>query len=881
MSTRRPSIIKYFAYAAVIASYGSTALALDWDGKHSRDASLFSIEEYREDMSYLASDEQEGRGTGQPGIDRAADYIAGEFQKLGVLPAGDDDSYFQHFTLALKRRIGEGTRLAVGTSGRRTRMPLVLDEDYRPFPFSSSKSFKGDVVFAGYGIVDDSQDYDDYHGVDVADKVVLLIRRSPEFGNFDQGLHASFRAKASRANARGAAAILVVNRIGDVDSGLYPFEQMMGGFGPPSYGIPMMHITEEAADKLLTAGGQPKLAELQKTIERTQKPASAELDGVSVRGEVDIEPIESPVRNVIGMIRGQGPQADEIIVLGAHYDHLGVRNKGEPGFDPAKDISNGADDNASGTALILQFARAYTQGEPPNRSILLMLFTGEEMGLLGSAHFAKNPTVDLGQCVAMLNFDMVGRLKNNILEVGGMRTGGFEDTVMDLAETYQLKIRDGGGGRGPSDHTSFYTKDIPVLFFFTGIHRQYHRPEDDIGLINYDGAIQIGRFAADIIDSIDSRAERPEFQSDSRRASITRQSDDDEPEKKDTEPVARRRPRGDRENRPRVGAPEGVRLGIVTGMDDEDGLIVAEVAEDSAAAKAGVKAEDRLVRIGKLDIKTIEDAQSAIGKLQPGDETTLGIVRDGKSIELAIKFPRAERRRERGGDRDRLSNLAKKVETELTRIAKERGEGGGFKFSLTHKGTVIDVEITVDSVDGALDVLDDVATALQKMLDSADKFDGAKVKVGVAVSGAKMSVKVGLEVDLGGERKAPYKPGERGRAGGDDDDDHEEDRKTPSDARERAPSVRLGIMPTYGEKDDDKEGYEIEGVVEGGPAAKAGMKDGDRIYKIGDRKVTNIYEYMEALRAFKPGDEVPVTVIRDGKKIELKVKASGGRVEPQ
>ncbi|MCA9283449.1 MAG: M20/M25/M40 family metallo-hydrolase, partial [Phycisphaerales bacterium] len=218
-------------------------------------------------------------------------------------------------------------------------------------------------------------------------------------------------------------------------------------------GLPIMHVTPAFANRMLAAGGLQDIKTLQDRIERTQAPASAPLEGVSARGRVEIEPVYSDVRNVVGMIPGTGPQKDEIIVLGAHYDHLGIRNKDKADFDPTKDISNGADDNASGTAMLMQFAKAYTQGDAPNRTLVLVAFTGEELGLLGSAHFAKEPTVDLDKCIAMLNFDMVGRLKDDMLEVGGMRTGGFEAIIDDLAQPYGFDIRDGGGGRGPSDHT--------------------------------------------------------------------------------------------------------------------------------------------------------------------------------------------------------------------------------------------------------------------------------------------------------------------------------------------------------------------------------------------------------------------------------------------
>ena len=373
---------------SVIALLAAPVLGVESD-RHSSNDGMFNVDEYVGWIEYMASDEMEGRGTGQEGIDKAAEYIASIWASFGVEPAGDDNSFFQNFELALSSEIGDRTRLAVGVNGRRTRQAAGIHEDYIPLPFSSTGSFSGDVVFAGYGIANESADYDDYAGLDVKDKVVLVLRRGPAFHEFGMN-HVSFRAKSRAASDRGASALLIVNN--DEDSGLYDFQR--GGRGG-DHGIPMIHVTRAFASRLLSAGGLDDIAAVQNRIEDTKAPASAALDGVSIRGRVEVSPVYSDVRNVVGMIPGTGPQKDEIIVLGAHYDHLGIRNKGKPDFDPTKDISNGADDNASGTAMLMQFAKLYTQAGSPNRSLVLIAFTGEELGLLGSRHFSNDPTIDL------------------------------------------------------------------------------------------------------------------------------------------------------------------------------------------------------------------------------------------------------------------------------------------------------------------------------------------------------------------------------------------------------------------------------------------------------------------------------------------------------
>jgi hypothetical protein len=599
--------------------------------RHSRDEALFSAAEYLDHVSYLASDELEGRGTGQEGIDQAANYIADYFRACGVKPGGDNGTYFQEFTIqSFRSQIGADTRLAIGAKGRKHRRPAKVRQDYVPFPFSARGAFKGEVVFAGYGIVNEEEGYDDYAGVDASGKVVLVLRRAPKFARFSYE-EMAFRTKATRANARDAAALLVVNPVGD-DEGdtLYEFETEPNGFfgfGRRTYGLPMMHVTQAMANKMLSAGGLPELAAIQKQIEDGRKPVSAPLKGVSVRGLVDIDPVKTAVRNVIGLIPGTGDQASEYIVLGGHYDHVGVRNKGEPSFDPSRDISNGADDNASGTAMVMTLANAYTKGAPPNRSIVLVLFTAEEMGLIGSRHYAENPTVHLDECAAMLNFDMVGRLKNDLVEVGGMRTGGFEDLVQRDAEQYGLKIKDGGGGSGPSDHMMFYAKKIPVLFFFTGLHRQYHQPTDDANLINSDGAMRIAKLAADCIDEIDASAQRPQFASDERGTWLTIQEDDTEPGAAPTSAPTAEPP------------PRGV-LGVYLEECGGEGVVVTQVVENSPAQRAGIKKNDRILKIGDEQIDSRAKLVELLGRPGRSERMTIVVRRGAEELTIKVRLGR-------------------------------------------------------------------------------------------------------------------------------------------------------------------------------------------------------------------------------------------------
>lgn len=835
-----------FAIPLLAGAWGS-ALATDTAGfgKHSRNTELFQAAEYLKNVSYLASDELEGRGTGQPGIDKAAEYIAAEFERLGLKGAGTDGTFFHNFTLQIKSEIGPETRLAIGKNDRRTRRRVTVGEDFVPFPFSGRGEFEGEVVFAGYGIVDDVIEYDDYDGVDVADKVVLVLRRTPKFDDFGMG-NATFQTKASRASGRDAAAILVVNPEGDADGDrLYNFESAGRG---PSYGIPMLHITRETADAMLKSAGQPPIAELQKEIESRKRPCSRVLKGVTVRGNVEIRRVDTPVRNVIGMIPGEGPNADEMIVVGAHYDHLGIRNKGLPEFNPKKDISNGADDNASGTAAVMMLAKAFSQGARPNRSIVLMLFTGEEMGLLGSRDFARNPTIDLKKVVAMINLDMVGRLKNDKLEVGGMRTGdGFEDMVKRLSKPYGFKISDGGGGRGPSDHTSFYEKNIPVLFFFTGLHKEYHQPEDDVHLVNIEGGVRITQLVADCIDEIDARTERVAFNRDTSRARIfdQRRDRDEEPRAIARGPDAPRAATGER--RAADGSAEASNR---TRPDRRaEGRAAAESDRDASSTPRARNMQRRADAEDDADRSAARGDRPAARQDRPADDARRAGPPDEADQEPGVILLA-------GPNRVRLGIMANAGVDGGVEVLEVATDSPAEKAGIQAGDVIIKIGQT------AVDNTEELMTAVGKFK------PGDKTKVTFERDGKEMTV----DVSFPEAPSAGATPAARPRA----DAQRPEAREArPQDRPGREPPapapapgrVRLGIMVDP----EVEDGVGVADVSPDTPAARAKIQPGDVIIKLGNREIETFEELVAALGEQKPGGKTKITVDRDGKELTLDV----------
>lgn len=569
-------------------------------------------------IGYLASDELEGRGVGTKGIDLAAHYIADQFRRDGLRPPPGWNDHFQRFEMSMGAFVAKGTSLNLNGE------PLALDTSFRPLGFSATGAFDAPVVFVGYGISSEKHAYDDYAGVDVKGKVALAMRFEP---HNDEGKsrfvpkgysdEATFKSKATLAADRGAVALLVVNPPTYHPEGLVPFS---GQFTESRADIPVISISIEAANALLAAGGAEDLTALQAKIDASGKPASTALKGATASGDVRVEIRRVPVMNVAAVAPGRGKLKDQYVVVGAHYDHVGKSRMFSRGGKEGE-IHNGADDNASGVAAMLSLAHEYARngrderaGE--RRSILFIAFTAEEWGLLGSQHFVSHPPVALERIVAMLNMDMVGRVRNDILFVSGTGTAKGLDVIVRAAdEASPLDVKPSQSGFAASDHVSFLLKKIPVLFFFSGLHADYHKPSDDADKINYDAIGQVVTLGREIVDEL-IRGPRVEYIA-----------------------VAQGNSPHDGMGPATGGGPagSGVTLGVVpdyTSMESTDGVRITGTTPGSPAEAAGLQDGDVITRFGDKPIIDLHDLTAALREASAGDKIKLKVVRDGKHIEL-------------------------------------------------------------------------------------------------------------------------------------------------------------------------------------------------------------------------------------------------------
>jgi hypothetical protein len=600
------------------------------------------LERMRKDIFFLASPECEGRGIDTKGINLAADYIADAFKAAGLRPAMKDGSYFQPFTVIFSAKLGEPVAATLtGPSG--VTRELKVGAEFNPMGFSPTARASGGFVFVGYGITAPDLKYDDYAGMDVAGKIVVMLRRTPRASatgedRFDRtapanedSTHSAFVTKIENAVAHNAAGVVIVNDAATAGTrdAIPQYAQHAIGTTPAT--IPVLFLKRAVLDSIIASGPIRGVGDIETLIDKDLKPRSFEIAGWKLETEVTVNRTEYKVKNIVGVVEGKGPLADETIVIGAHYDHVGYGSFGSLGGKDAKGkIHFGADDNASGTTGLIELARRFgAMKDRQGRRIVFIAFTGEERGLYGSIHYCKEPLFPLEKTAAMINMDMIGRCKpvaadwlgvwekKDRLVVYGTGTGDcFDDLVYSCNGKCDFKLSTLKAGTGPSDHDSFYRKKVPVLFCYTGTHGEYHRPTDVPEKINVEGMKKVADFVEQIAENLAACETRPKFQT-------TRDPWRDPTDARASASASR---------------PMGPRLGIRPGnYESEDGGVLVEgVTPGGAAEKGGVKDNDIIVEIGGKPVKNIGGYMTAMSAQKAGAAVEVVVLRKGSKVTLKV-----------------------------------------------------------------------------------------------------------------------------------------------------------------------------------------------------------------------------------------------------
>jgi hypothetical protein len=562
-----------------------------------------------------------GRATGSPELEVAARFIADKYREFGIKPA-DGKDYLQSFPVTTDAQLGPRNQFTFMEDGRSTPVPAG---DFVPLSFSSVGKFSGTVVFAGYGITAPEYHYDDYSGVDVKGKIVLVLCHEPQendaksvFAGKELTAHAAFTNKATNAKMHGAIAMILIDDHANHPN--QPSELVKFGSteGPKDAGLEIVEVKESLIDGWFRDAGK-NVDRLEADIDKDLKPESfAFPDTIRVDGEVDIRREEKTVHNVVAYIPGESA---EYVILGAHYDHLGMGGPYSlaPGVTA---IHPGADDNASGTAGVIELARWYAKQPKQKRGILFLNFAGEEMGLLGSAWYVAHPELPLDKAVAMINMDMIGRIRAGKVFVGGAATGtGMRTLLESVVPKYPLKIDFSEGPESSSsDHTSFIAGQVPSLFFFSGLHSDYHKPSDTADKIDAPDAAELLAMVSEVADDLRGDPGRPQFV------------------KVAPNPHGQGGPVSGS-----AGGGYGPWFGSIPDFGEGvKGVKFADITAGSPAAKAGFKAGDVMVEFDGKKIDNLYDFTYALRAKAPGDSVQVKVVRDGKTIEetvLLIKRP--------------------------------------------------------------------------------------------------------------------------------------------------------------------------------------------------------------------------------------------------
>jgi hypothetical protein len=647
------------------------AISIAAGGQQTQTQIAPSVERLRAHIEYLASDKLEGRRTGSSGANLAAEYIAREFSRYGlrrsigydtpgmsILEADSPNRYLQKFPYVAGVELGTANELMVkivrqpaSTTVPQASLsfPMTVSKDWLPLGLSGQGRIENTpAVLVGYGLTLSELKYDDYADAKATGKVAIAFSGTPD-GDNPHGQFARYedvRWKAIAARNAGAKALIVIASVNNFKDDRLSRLRYDNGAGDT--GLPVIAISRQAGAQLLSADSS-LLADVEQRL-RAKQPTGNENQAIAlpvhtvlITLSTDLVRREVEAANVVGILDGSDPTLKkEVIVIGAHYDHLGRGGEGSLAAREGE-IHHGADDNASGVAGMLELARLFrSQESRPRRTIVFMAFSGEEEGLLGSNYYVNHPIMPLANTAAMINMDMIGRMKDNKLIVGGVGTGsgwrtmieaqnlvqsmtvtakadtasqskGFPMVVAangraivtsDAAKQFQLTLNE--DGFGPSDHSSFYAKQIPVLFFWTGTHEDYHKPSDTADKINYEDEVRILSLVWRVVHDIDSNDKRPVYT------------------------VAKSES---------TGRSTGFRvyLGTIPNYaDSSDGLLLDGVRDDSPASKAGIKAGDKIVKLAGREVHNVYDYTYALGEMKAGQEYEVELLRGGERMKLRI-----------------------------------------------------------------------------------------------------------------------------------------------------------------------------------------------------------------------------------------------------
>lgn len=684
-----------------------------------------AAKDMRKHVQYLADDALRGREAGRPGIETAEEYIAGKFAEYGLKPLPGQSGLMHEFTLY---RPGYDPASKVARVDGENSDEASIGVDMRPFPFSDDGEVEAAVVFAGYGIVSEEHDWDDYAGLDVEGKWVFVLRHEPgendeesPFDGTESTTHASFGTKARKAADRGAAGMILVtdplhHSVGDdlrsngrlslTAPGATDDDSATGDEEKPFLAV---HVSKVWAERLVKGTGK-KLSDIQTALDAGTPASEFVLGEVRVRGQVKTLDTAEEVsaRNVIGFLEGSDPKLkDEWLVVGAHHDHVGAFG-GEPaggdeGSAEQDTVFNGADDNASGVSGVLELAQAFgSKKERPLRSMVFTTFSAEEKGLLGSKAMMEEGVIPAERAKFMFNLDMIGRNPDRNLVVFG---DGYVRGLRELVETVnsgELSFEFAGTGyEGNSDHDSFYQHDIPFMFFFTGLHPDYHGLGDHPEKLAYDRMQSLVSVAYRVLDSLGRVEKAPAFvhhinwlglqvewtgaagagqievtgvEDGSRAQQVGFEKGDvltkigDEVLGAETsigelfrsiEPGSERAIEVRRAAGPvrmEVARARTGYMGVFPAALDEDvrdrlkipdneGILLRQVSPEGPSAKAGLKEGDIVLRVSGQPVST-STLSSRLSQVGAGETVTMLVLRDGERLEIPVTLgERPQRRR--------------------------------------------------------------------------------------------------------------------------------------------------------------------------------------------------------------------------------------------